>query len=122
MAKEYAAAAGLPAGEAGPDAAAIAARAAAGDALAESMMVRYEDRLARGLASIINVLDPHVIVLGGGLSNLARLYTNVPARWPAWVFSDRVDTRLVAAQHGDSSGVRGAAWLWTAAEAADADR
>jgi fructokinase len=108
-------------GEPGPDAAAIAARASAGDALAEAMMVRYEDRLARGLASIINVLDPHVIVLGGGLSNLARLYTNVPARWPSWVFSDRVDTRLVRAQHGDSSGVRGAAWLWTAAEAADAD-
>jgi fructokinase len=121
VAKEYAAAAGLPAGEA-PDAATIAARAAGGDTLAESMMVRYEDRLARGLASIINVLDPHVIVLGGGLSNLARLYANVPARWPAWVFSDRVDTRLVAAQHGDSSGVRGAAWLWTAAEAADSER
>jgi fructokinase len=85
------------------------------------MMARYEDRLARGLASIINVLDPHVIVLGGGLSNLARLYASVPARWPQWVFSDRVDTRLVPAQHGDSSGVRGAAWLWTAAEAADAD-
>ena len=86
----------------------------------EAMLSRYEDRLARGLASIINVLDPHVIVLGGGLSNLARLYANVPARWPQWVFSDRVDTRLVAARHGDSSGVRGAAWLWTAAEAADA--
>jgi fructokinase len=121
VAKEYAAAAGLPAAEA-PDAAAIATRAGAGDTLAESMMVRYEDRLARGLASIINVLDPHVIVLGGGLSNLARLYANVPARWPTWVFSDRVDTRLVAARHGDSSGVRGAAWLWTAAEAADAER
>jgi fructokinase len=121
VAKEYAAAAGLAAGEA-PDAAAIAVRAAAGDTLAEALMVRYEDRLARGLASIINVLDPHVIVLGGGLSNLARLYANVPVRWPAWVFSDRVDTRLVAAQHGDSSGVRGAAWLWTAAEAADAER
>ena len=67
------------------------------------------------------MLDPHVIVLGGGLSNLGRLYASVPARWPAWVFSDRVDTRLVAARHGDSSGVRGAAWLWTAAEAADPD-
>jgi fructokinase len=121
VAREYAAAAGLPAGQASPDAATIAARAAAGDTLAESIMLRYEDRLARGLAAIINVLDPHVIVLGGGLSNLARLYANVPPRWPAWVFSDRVDTRLVAAQHGDSSGVRGAAWLWTAAEAADAD-
>ncbi len=118
VAREYAAEAGLAAGDGRrPDAAAIAAMAAAGDALAESIIVRYEDRLARGLASIINVLDPHVIVLGGGLSNLSRLYTNVPARWPAWVFSDRVDTRLVPAQHGDSSGVRGAAWLWTAAEA-----
>ena len=56
-------------------------------------------------------------MLGGGLSNLSRLFINVPARWSAWVFSDRVDTRLVPAQHGDSSGVRGAAWLWTAAEA-----
>jgi fructokinase len=119
VAREYAAEAGLAAGTPAPDAAAIAAMAAAGDALAESIIVRYEDRLARGLASIITVLDPHVIVLGGGLSNLSRLYTNVPARWPAWVFSDRVDTRLVPAQHGDSSGVRGAAWLWTAAEAAD---
>jgi fructokinase len=120
VAREYAAEAGLLAGQPRPDVAAIAAKAAAGDALAESIILRYEDRLARGLASIINVLDPHVIVLGGGVSNLSRLYTNVPARWPAWVFSDRVDTRLVPAQHGDSSGVRGAAWLWTAAEAADA--
>ena len=117
VAREYAAEAGLAPGAAGPDAAAIAAQAAAGDALAETMMARYEDRLARGLASIINVLDPHVIVLGGGLSNLARLYTAVPARWSHYVFSDRVDTRLVPARHGDSSGVRGAAWLWTAAEA-----
>jgi fructokinase len=87
--------------------------------LAEAIIARYEDRLARGLASIINVLDPHVIVLGGGLSNLSRLYTHVPARWSSWVFSDRVDTRLVRARHGDSSGVRGAAWLWTAAEAVE---
>jgi fructokinase len=119
VAREYAAAAGLAPGS-GPDAAAIASRAADGDALAETMMARYEDRLARGLAGIINVLDPHVIVLGGGLSNLARLYTGVPAIWAQWVFSDRVDTRLVRASHGDSSGVRGAAWLWTAAEAQDA--
>jgi fructokinase len=117
VAREYAAEAGLAAGSTRPDAAAIAVMAAAGDAVAESIILRYEDRLARGLASIINVLDPHVIVLGGGLSNLSRLYANVPTRWPAWVFSDRVDTRLVPAQHGDSSGVRGAAWLWTAAEA-----
>jgi fructokinase len=116
VAREYAAAAGL-AGAAVPDVSAIAARAAAGEALAESVLQRYEDRLARGLATIINVLDPHVIVLGGGVSNLARLYTGVPARWTPYVFSDRVDTRLVPAAHGDSSGVRGAAWLWTAAEA-----
>jgi fructokinase len=117
VAKEYAAAAGLDR-TATPDAAAIAARAAAGEALAGTVMARYEDRLARGLATIINVLDPHVIVLGGGLSNLARLYENVPGRWPTLVFGDRhVATRLVPAKHGDSSGVRGAAWLWTAEEA-----
>ena len=117
VAKEYAAAAGLD-GATPPDAAAIAARAAAGEALAEAIVARYEDRLARGLATIINVLDPHVIVLGGGLSNLARLYANVPAHWPALVFGDRhVATRLVRAKHGDSSGVRGAAWLWTVEEA-----
>ena len=118
VAREYAAAAGLADGDPRPDVTAIAGRAAAGESLAEDVLARYEDRLARGLASIINVIDPHVIVLGGGLSNLSRLYTAVPARWGAYVFSDRVDTRLVPAQHGDSSGVRGAAWLWTAAEAA----
>ncbi len=121
IAREYAAAARLAPDDPAPDAAAIAGRAAAGEALAESIMVRFEDRLARGLATIINVLDPHVIVLGGGLSNLTRLYTSVPAYWPDLVFGDRhVATRLVPAVHGDSSGVRGAAWLWTAAEAADA--
>ena len=61
---------------------------------------------------LINVLEPDVIVLGGGLSNIERLYEAIPARWGAYVFSDRVDTRLVRAAHGDSSGVRGAAWLW----------
>jgi len=60
---------------------------------------------------VINVVDPDVIVLGGGLSNVERLYDNVPQQWGAWVFSDRVDTRLVPPAHGDSSGVRGAAWL-----------
>ena len=75
-------------------------------------LYRYEDRLARGLASIINILDPDVIVLGGGLSNIARLYENVPGLWSQYVFSDRVDTRLVPPMHGDSSGARGAAWLW----------
>jgi len=68
--------------------------------------------LARCLATVINILDPSVIVLGGGLSNIARLYENVPGLWTRWVFSDRVDTPLRRAMHGDSSGVRGAAWLW----------
>ncbi len=93
----------------------IASRAAAADPAAEATLQRYEERLARALASIINVLDPDVIVLGGGLSNLERLYTRVPGLWGPWVFSDRVDTRLVAPVHGDSSGVRGAACLWDAA-------
>jgi fructokinase len=74
--------------------------------------VCVEDRLARALASVINVLDPDVIVAGGGLSRVARLYQNVPRLWDAWVFSDRVDTCFVPARHGDASGVRGAAWLW----------
>jgi predicted NBD/HSP70 family sugar kinase len=69
---------------------------------------------ARALAHVINVPDPEVIVLGGGMSNVERLYANVPRLWGAWVFSDRVDTRLVRHRHGDSSGVRGAAWLWGA--------
>jgi fructokinase len=94
----------------------VAARAAAGDAAAEATLRRYEGRMARALASIINVLDPDVIVLGGGLSKLERLYTNVPAQWAAWIFSDRVETRLVAPRHGDASGVRGAAWLWAPRE------
>ena len=75
-------------------------------------MERYEHRLARGLASVINVFDPEVIVLGGGLSNINRLYQAVPTLWQSWVFSDQVDTRLVPPRFGDSSGVRGAAWLW----------
>ena len=91
---------------------AIATRAAEGDVEAEAALQRYDSRLARGLATVINVLDPDVIVLGGGLSNLDRLYRNVPAIWDRWVFSDRVDTPLRKAAHGDSSGVRGAAWLW----------
>jgi fructokinase len=94
------------------DPATIAARAAAGDRVAEATLERYEDRMARALASVINVLDPDVIVLGGGMSNLDRLYVNVPRRWGAYVFSDRVDTRLRPPRFGDSSGVRGAAWLW----------
>jgi fructokinase len=90
----------------------VVARAALGEAAADTVLERYERRMARALASVINVLDPDVIVLGGGLSNVARLYPNVPERWDEWVFSDRVDTRLAPAVHGDSSGVRGAAWLW----------
>jgi fructokinase len=99
------------------DAAAIAARAAKGDAAAEASLARYEDRLARSLATVINLLDPEVIVLGGGLGQIARLYERVPRLWGAYVFSDAVTTRLVPPQHGDSSGVRGAAWLWAPEEA-----
>jgi len=68
--------------------------------------------MARGLAHVMNLLDPDIIVLGGGMSNLTRLYTNVPKLWGRYVFSDRVDTRLLSPRFGDSSGVRGAAWLW----------
>jgi fructokinase len=78
----------------------------------DEALARYEARLARALASVINVLDPDVIVLGGGMSNVARLYTEVPRLWSKHVFSDHVATRLVRNAHGDSSGVRGAAWLW----------
>jgi fructokinase len=67
--------------------------------------------MARALASVINLLDPDVIVLGGGMSNLAGLYLDVPLRWGEWVFSDRVDTPLLPPRHGDSGGVRGAAWI-----------
>jgi fructokinase len=90
----------------------IVALAEAGSSTAQACLSRYSDRLARGLASIINVLDPNVIVLGGGMSNLTYLYTEVPRLWEAYVFSDRVDTVLKPAKFGDSSGVRGAAWLW----------
>ena len=99
-------------GGAAADAAAIARRAASGDAAARATLDRHAGRMARALASVVNVLDPDVIVLGGGVSNLAHLYTEVPRTWGRWVFSDRVDTRLVPAKHGDASGVRGAAWLW----------
>lgn len=89
----------------------IVALAGAGDAEAAACLARYEDRLARGLATLINTLDPDVIVLGGGLSNIARLYANVPAIWGRYIFSDFVATRLVPARYGDASGVRGAARL-----------
>ncbi len=90
----------------------IVARAANGDAAADAALRRYEDRMARALASVINVVDPDTIVLGGGMSNVSRLYANVQRLWSQYVFSDRVDTRLVPPKFGDSSGVRGAAWLW----------
>jgi fructokinase len=92
----------------------IAAAAEAGDAEAEATLLVYEERLARALAPVINILDPEVIVLGGGLSRLTRLYRSVPRLWAKHVFSDRVDTRLLPPRHGDASGVRGAAWLWPA--------
>lgn len=90
----------------------IAARAATGDAGCEATLRRYEERLARALAVVINILDPDAVVLGGGLSNVDRLYASVPQLWGAQVFSDGVATRLLKNRHGDSSGVRGAAWLW----------
>jgi fructokinase len=89
----------------------IADRAATGDHLAQTCLDRYERRFARAIASIINVLDPNVVVLGGGLSNITRLYERVPTLWGRHIFSDHVTTRLVRARHGDASGVRGAAWL-----------
>ena len=107
LARDYAEAGGdaLPAE-------AIAARAAAGEPRAIASVDRYADRMARSLASVVNLIDPDVIVLGGGLSNIDRLYESVPALWGPHIFSDRVTTRLVRARHGDASGVRGAAWLW----------
>jgi predicted NBD/HSP70 family sugar kinase len=94
----------------GPDT--IAQRATEGDASARATMARYIDRAARALVSVINVVDPDAIVLGGGLSNLTALYDAIPARWGRYAFSDRIDTPLLPPKHGDSSGVRGAAWLW----------
>ncbi|HEX2244942.1 MAG TPA: ROK family protein [Gammaproteobacteria bacterium] len=91
----------------------IGAQAESGDEYADAVLARYEDRLARGLASVINFLDPDVIVVGGGLSNIKRLYTEVPRLWSQYVFSDTIATQLVQARFGDSSGVRGAAWLWS---------
>lgn len=90
----------------------IFAGASRGDPSCEATLQRYEDRMARALAHVINILDPDVIVLGGGMSNIARLYENVPRLWGKYVFSDRVDTRLVPPKYGDASGVRGAAMLW----------
>jgi len=97
---------------ASPDARAIITAMRDGDAAARASFDRYLDRLARGLAGVINIVDPHVIVLGGGLSQIDELYTELPPRLPAYVFSDEIRTRVVRNRHGDASGVRGAAWLW----------
>ncbi len=90
----------------------VAELAADGDVRAEACMVRYERRMAKSLAMIISILDPEVIVMGGGVSNIERLYDNVPALCQEFAFSDKLTTKMVKARHGDSSGVRGAAWLW----------
>ncbi|MGB0126014.1 MAG: ROK family protein [Rhodocyclaceae bacterium] len=95
------------------DAPAVVAAALSGDAACAATLARYEERLARALAQVINLLDPDIIVLGGGMSNIERLYENVPRLWTPFVFSDHVATPLVRNLHGDSSGVRGAAWLWS---------
>jgi fructokinase len=114
LARDYAASGAFS----GADPEAIAERAAGGESRAESALARYEDRMARALAVIVDVLDPDVIVLGGGMSHLERLYANVPRLWGPYVFSDRVDTKLVPPKHGAASGVRGAAWLWPPGERA----
>jgi len=100
------------------DAAEIYRRAQEGHVCARHTLERYTDRMARALASVINIIDPDVIVLGGGVSNILFLYEDVPHCWGRYVFSDRVDTKLVRAMHGDSSGVRGAARLWPIEEPA----
>src|SRR5262245_13456848 len=89
----------------------IIAKAEAGDGACEAALARYEERLGRALASVINLLDPDAIVLGGGMSNAERLYRSVPERWAPYVYSDAVATPLLKAKHGDASGVRGAARL-----------
>ena len=108
---EIAAPGSLSAGD-GVESVEIARRARHGETAAQASLARHVDRMARALAGVINIVDPDVIVLGGGVSNIASLYDDIPSRWGRYVFSDRVDTRLVQARHGDSSGVRGAAWLW----------
>ena len=95
----------------------IASRSEAGETEAIAALERFEDRLARGLAFVINLLDPDVIVLGGGVSQISRLYRNVPRKLKDYVFGHEADTPILPAKHGDSSGVRGAAWLWPLAEA-----
>lgn len=107
-------------GDGAVDAPVISQRAEAGDQSAQRALELYAGRLARGLAAVINLLDPQIIVLGGGLSNMDDLYRSVPALWGRWIFSDEYQTKLVKNMHGDSSGVRGAAMLWPA-ETAEKD-
>ena len=92
----------------------IVRRSAAGEPMAAASLAAWERRLAKSLASVVNIVDPNVIVVGGGLSNVAALYARVPQLWMSYVFSDAVVTGVVRAKHGDASGVRGAAWLWPA--------
>lgn len=99
-------------GGAALDGPAIVAAAAAGDAQGRTTLDRYAERLARALAGVINILDPDAIVLGGGLSTMRHLYNDVPRYWGRHIISDTIVTRLLPPVHGDSSGVRGAAWLW----------
>jgi fructokinase len=96
----------------------IAAAAAGGDALARAVMEDFYDRFARALAGIVNILDPDAIVIGGGLSNIDAIYRELPRRVLSYAFTPETVTKIVKNVHGDSSGVRGAAWLWTEAEAA----
>ena len=100
--------------ERGETASEIAGDASDGDPRAIATLERYHDRLARALATVVNILDPDVVVLGGGLSNLPALPQVIQTRLPRYVFSHTVHTRVVRNVHGDSSGVRGAAWLWPA--------
>ena len=95
----------------------VVERARRGERAAAEALAAWERRLAKSLATVINVVDPDVIVVGGGLSRIERLYERIPALWSEWVFSDRVDTRIVPAKYGDASGVRGAARLWAATRA-----
>ncbi len=102
----------LEAGGQAVEASKIVALAGDGDSLAQQCLNDYEDRMARSLAHVINILDPDAIILGGDMSNIPSLYTRIPQLWEQYVFSDHVDTQLLAPKYGDSSGVRGAAWLW----------
>jgi fructokinase len=101
-------------GEGAHDASQIPARAVAGDVRAQEALARHADRLARGLSVVVDILDPDAIVLGGGLSNMEHLYVDVPLLMRRYVFSDTVEVKILRNRHGDSSGVRGAAWLWPA--------